>query len=46
MVTLRAGGSWRSSTAEKRYLEGEEEEEDGIADWEELGTEVIFVCGS
>ncbi len=22
VVTLRAGGSWRSSTAEKRYLEG------------------------
>lgn len=24
-VTERAGGSWRSSTAEKRYLEGGEE---------------------
>lgn len=26
VVTLRAGGSWRSSTAEKRYLEGGETE--------------------
>ena len=30
VVTLRAGGSWRSSTAEKRYLEGGEREFEAI----------------
>lgn len=43
-VTLRAGGSWRSSTAEKRYLEGGAfDEVDGVKAAEVVEEEIVEV---